>query len=60
MTILIKNVRAVDIGLDKVCDIYIKDGKIAEISQDCKLSADKVIDASNLVAMPSLFDMHVH
>lgn len=60
MTILIKNVRAIDIELDKVCDIYIKDGKITEISQDCKLMAEKVIDASNLIAMPSLFDMHVH
>jgi len=60
MTILIKNVRAIDIGLDKVCDIYIENGKITEISDSCNKSADKVIDATNLIAMPSLFDMHVH
>ncbi len=49
-----------DIGLDKVCDILIEDGKIAEISEHSSKSADKVIDGTNLVAMPSLFDMHVH
>ncbi|MCD7800031.1 MAG: dihydroorotase [Ruminococcus sp.] len=60
MSILIKNVRAIDIGLDKVCDIYIQGDTIKQISHECKLSADTVIDASNLIAMPSLFDMHVH
>lgn len=60
MSILIKNVHAIDIGLDKVCDIYIDNGKIIEISQNSNKSADRVIDGSNLVAMPSLFDMHVH
>ncbi len=60
MTILIKNVRAVDIDLDTICDIYIKDGKIEAIHSNCNVSADKVIDGTNLVAMPSLFDMHVH
>ncbi|MCC8069714.1 MAG: dihydroorotase [Ruminococcus sp.] len=60
MSILIKNVRAIDIGLDKVCDIYIQGDTIKQISHECKLSADTIIDASNLIAMPSLFDMHVH
>jgi len=60
MSILIKNVRAIDIGLDKVCDIYIQGDTIKQISHECKLSANTVIDASNLIAMPSLFDMHVH
>ena len=60
LTILIKNVRAVDIDLDTICDIYIKDGKIEAIHSNCNVSADKVIDGTNLVAMPSLFDMHVH
>ncbi|MGN1412541.1 MAG: dihydroorotase [Oscillospiraceae bacterium] len=60
MSILIKSIRAIDIGLDKVCDIYINDGKILEMSANCTKSADRVIDGTNLVAMPSLFDMHVH
>ena len=60
MSILIKNVHAVDIGLDKFCDIYILGDEIIEISENCTKSADRVIDGTNLVAMPSLFDMHVH
>lgn len=60
MSILIKNIHAVDIGFDKVCDIYIDNGKILEISSNCNKSADRVIDGTGLVAMPSLFDMHVH
>lgn len=59
MSILIKNVRAVDIGLDKVCNIYIENGKITEIDGSTN-TADNIIDGTNLVAMPSLFDMHVH
>lgn len=59
MSILIKNVRAVDIGLDKVCNIYIENGKITEID-GTTTTADNIIDGTNLVAMPSLFDMHVH
>jgi dihydroorotase len=60
MSILIKNVRAVDVGLDRVCDIYVESGKIVEMVESCTKSADKVIDGTDLVAMPSLFDMHVH
>lgn len=59
MSILIKNVRAVDISLDKVCNIYIENGKITEID-GTTTTADNIIDGTNLVAMPSLFDMHVH
>lgn len=59
MSILIKNVRAVDIGLDKFCNIYIENGKITEID-GTTTTADNIIDGTNLVAMPSLFDMHVH
>jgi dihydroorotase len=60
MSILIKKVRAVDVGMDRVCDIYVDGGKIVEISENCTKSADRVVDGTNLVAMPSLFDMHVH
>lgn len=62
MSILIKNVHAVDVGLDRVCDIYIAGGQIAEISESCNKNktVERVIDGTNLIAMPSLFDMHVH
>ena len=59
-SILIRNVRAVDKLRDAVCDILLKDGKIAGIGQDIAAETDRVIDGSGLTAMPGLFDMHVH
>ena len=61
MSILIKNIHAVDpqSGLDKIVDIYAEDRTITEIGSIDK-PADKVIDGTNLIALPGLFDMHVH
>ena len=59
-SILIRNVRAVDKLRDAVCDILLKDGKIAGIGQDIAAETDRVIDGSGLAVMPGLFDMHVH
>lgn len=59
-SILIKNIRAVDAEKDFVSDILISNGKITSIKKNITESADTVIDGSNLVLMPSLFDMHVH
>lgn len=59
-SILIKNIRAVDSQLDKVTDVLVRDGKIAEVAENITESADKTIDGSGVVLMPSLFDMHVH
>lgn len=60
--ILIKNVRIVDIGVDKVSDIYIKNGLICEIADNISPeSIDvRIINAAGLTAIPSLMDMHVH
>lgn len=64
MKLLIKNVHAVDRGLDEITDILVIDGKIARMGQDivelCDGKGDRVIDATGLTAMPGLFDMHVH
>ena len=59
-SILIKNIRAVDAQRDKVTDVLVRDGKIAEVAENITESADTVIDGKGLVLMPSLFDMHVH
>lgn len=59
-TILIRNVRAADSLRDAVCDILLKDGKIAAIGENIAAETDRVIDGSGLAAMPGLFDMHVH
>ncbi len=59
-SILIKNIHAVDVGVDKISDIFIDGGKIVEIASEINRTADTIIDGSGLVAIPSLFDMHVH
>ena len=60
MTLLIKNIHAVDAYLNQKTDIFIRDGRIIKISPDMNVIADRVIDGSSLTAMPGLFDMHVH
>ncbi len=60
MKILIKEVHAVDIGLDEVTDILIADGRIAKMGQNLHEPVDRVIDGTELTAFPGLFDMHVH
>ncbi len=61
-SILIKKGRLIDPanGVDAVKDILVKDGKVAEISDNIEENADKVIDATGLVVMPGLIDLHVH
>lgn len=59
-SILIKNIRAVDAINDKVADVFLKDGIIADIGKNLHTVAEQVIDGTDLVLMPSIFDMHVH
>ncbi|SEH76130.1 dihydroorotase [Ruminococcus flavefaciens] len=58
--ILIKNIRAVDTETDMTTDVLISGGKISKLGNNISAEADKVIDGTGLVLMPSLFDMHVH
>ena len=60
MTLLIKNVHAVDTHFNQKTDIFIRDGRIIQIAPDVNVMADRVIDGSALTALPGLFDMHVH
>lgn len=59
-SLLIKNIRAVDAKNDITTDVLISDGKIAEVGNNIRLGAENIIDGTDLVLMPSLFDMHVH
>ncbi len=77
MTILIKNGQVNDPsqGIDGICDIVVRDGKIEKISpqapgsrqqasrtrgQDAKNREETVIDATGHLVLPGLIDMHVH
>jgi N-acyl-D-aspartate/D-glutamate deacylase len=41
-------------------DVWIKDGKIAQLGGQSKGKADKVIDASGLIVAPGFVDLHTH
>ena len=64
MKLLVKNVHAVDRGLDETTDILVENGKITKmgmhITELCDGIDDRVINGTGLTAMPGLFDMHVH
>jgi dihydroorotase len=62
MRLLIRNGRAIDPStkMDQVIDIFVDDHRICEIGRDLSVTADLVIDASGLIVMPGLIDMHVH
>ncbi|MEV4090867.1 dihydroorotase [Streptosporangium saharense] len=54
-TIVIKGARILG---GEPADILIRDGVFAEIGQD--LSGDETVDATGLVALPGLVDLHTH
>ena len=62
MKILIKNGRVLNPSenMDKVMDIYVRDGMIQERAENIQKNADKVIDAKGCYVMPGLIDLHVH
>lgn len=55
--ILIKNANVFG---ETVSDIYVADGVITEVGQNLSREAATVIDATGLVALPGLVDLHTH
>lgn len=61
--VLIRGGRVIDpaSGLDKVLDLAVADGKVAEIGKRLSpLPADRVLDAEGCLVVPGLIDPHVH
>ncbi|HHY45198.1 MAG TPA: dihydroorotase [Firmicutes bacterium] len=60
--LLIRGGRVVDpaSGFDGVADILVSEGKIARVGQDITPGEAEILDASGMVVMPGLIDMHVH
>ncbi|MBN1972602.1 MAG: dihydroorotase [Sedimentisphaerales bacterium] len=59
--LLIKNGRVIDPAndIDKICDVFIADGKIAQVGKVEK-NVQNVIDAQGKLVTPGLIDIHVH
>ncbi len=61
MNFLIKNGRVIDPanGIDKLADILIKNGRIAQIGKNLKVKG-KTIEAEGMFITPGLIDIHTH
>ncbi len=62
MALMLRGARCIDpqVGLDEVCDILIRDGRIVEIGQNLTLPKGVERDLSGKILVPGLVDMHVH
>jgi len=48
------------VGLDAVCDIVIRDGRIVEIGQDLTIPKGITVECAEKVIVPGLVDVHTH
>lgn len=62
MNILIRNVHIVDPAAkrDGVFDLYLKEGKIADIGKEIEAKGAEIIDGTGLHVLPGLIDLHTH
>ena len=62
MALVIKNGRVIDPAsqTDRVADVRITEGKIAEVGANLSAPGAEVFDASGMVVSPGFIDMHVH
>ena len=62
MKLLIRGGRVIDPanGIDGQLDIYIEDGKIAQLGENLDIPDAQILDAAGLTVAPGLVDLHVH
>jgi dihydroorotase len=62
MSTLIKNGRVIDpaSGTDRVADVLVAAGRIAQVGANLGAPGAEIFDASGLVVAPGFIDMHVH
>lgn len=62
MTLLLKNGKLIDYKsqTNDYLDILVEDGIIKEISKKIDITADKIIDCTNLFIIPGMIDIHCH
>lgn len=62
MALMLKNARVIDpqVGLDEVCDVLVRDGRIVEVGHNLDMKKGEEVDLTGKVMVPGLVDMHVH
>lgn len=59
MELLLKNAKLIDASGERYADIWIRDGKIAEVGKDL-VRPGKSVDLGGKVVLPGLVDIHTH
>jgi dihydroorotase len=62
VALLLKNGRVLDpsVGLDAVCDVIIRDGRIVEIGEDLSIPKGITVECAEKIVVPGLVDVHTH
>ncbi len=62
MALLFRGGRVVDpaVGLDEVCDVVVRDGRIVEIGPDLTIPKGVTIECAEKIIVPGLIDIHAH
>jgi len=62
MALLLKDAHFIDpqIGLDRICDMVIRDGRIVEVGENLAIPKGITRECAGRIVVPGLVDMHVH
>lgn len=62
MALLLRGGRVIDpaVGLDTVCDVVIRDGRIVEIGENLTIPKGITIECAEKIVVPGLIDIHTH
>lgn len=62
MALMLKGARVVDpqVGLDQVCDVLVRDGRVVAVGHDLDMPKGVERDLGGKILMPGLVDIHVH
>jgi len=62
VALLLRGGRVIDpqVGLDAVCDVVIRDGRIVEIGEDLTIPKGITIECAEKIVVPGLVDIHTH
>jgi len=62
VALLLRGGRVVDpaVGLDRVADVVIDDGRIVEIGDNLSIEDGTIIECAEKIVVPGLVDVHVH
>ncbi|NBN98451.1 MAG: dihydroorotase, partial [Flavobacteriia bacterium] len=59
-TTLIKNVRIINEGIDRIGDVFLRNERIERIDSNIDIAADCVVEGNGRLLIPGMIDDQVH